>query len=32
MSLGPALDVRYIRLFGDPRFKSLVPVSLRWGS
>jgi hypothetical protein len=28
--LGPALDVRYFRLFGDPRFKSLIPVSLRW--
>jgi hypothetical protein len=28
--LGPALDVRYFRLLGDPRFKSLVPVSLRW--
>jgi hypothetical protein len=27
---GPALDVRYFRMFGDPRFKSLVPVSLRW--
>lgn len=29
--LGPALDVRYFRMFGDPRFKSLVPISLRWG-
>jgi hypothetical protein len=28
--LGPALDLRYFRMFGDPRFKSLVPVSLRW--
>ena len=27
---GPALDVRYFRIFGDPRFKSIVPVALRW--
>jgi hypothetical protein len=28
--LGPGLEVRYFRLFGDPRFKSLIPISLRW--
>jgi hypothetical protein len=27
---GPGLDIRYFRIFGDSRFKSLVPVSLRW--
>jgi hypothetical protein len=27
---GPGIEVRYFRMFGDPRFKSLVPLSLRW--
>lgn len=27
---GPALDFRYLRIFGDRRFKSVIPVSLRW--
>jgi hypothetical protein len=27
---GPALDVRYFRIFGHSRFKSLLPFSLRW--
>lgn len=27
---GPGLEVRYFRMFGDPRFKSLIPISLRW--
>jgi hypothetical protein len=29
-ALGPGLEIRYYRVFGDPRFKSMVPVSLRW--
>jgi hypothetical protein len=29
-TLGPGLEIRYYRVFGDPRFKSMVPVSLRW--
>jgi hypothetical protein len=27
---GPGIEVRYFRMLGDPRFKSLIPVSLRW--
>jgi hypothetical protein len=29
-ALGPGLEIRYYRVFGDSRFKSMVPVSLRW--
>jgi hypothetical protein len=29
-SSGPGLDIRYFRMIGDPRFKSLLPFSLRW--
>jgi hypothetical protein len=28
--LGPAMDIRYLRIFGDRRFRSIVPVALRW--
>jgi hypothetical protein len=27
---GPGLEIRYYRVFGDSRFKSMLPVSLRW--
>jgi hypothetical protein len=27
---GPALDLRYFHVFGDSRFKSVVPLALRW--
>jgi hypothetical protein len=27
---GPALDFRYFHVFGEDRFKSLLPLSLRW--
>lgn len=29
-NLGPGIVVRYFRLFGDSRFRSLIPISLRW--
>jgi hypothetical protein len=29
-AVGPGLDIRYFRMFGDSRFKSLLPFSLRW--
>jgi hypothetical protein len=29
-AVGPGLDIRYFRMFGDPRFKSLLPFSIRW--
>jgi hypothetical protein len=28
--VGPGMEFRYLRLFGDSRFKSLLPISLRW--
>lgn len=28
--LGPGLEIRYYRVFGDSRFKSMLPLSLRW--
>jgi hypothetical protein len=27
---GPSLDLRYFHIFGDRRFKSVIPFSLRW--
>jgi hypothetical protein len=27
---GPELEIRYFRLFGEPRFKSMLLVPLRW--
>jgi hypothetical protein len=29
-SFGPGLEIRYFRMFGDSRFKSLLPFSIRW--
>ena len=29
-SAGPGLEIRYVRIFDDPRFKSLLPFALRW--
>jgi hypothetical protein len=29
-AVGPGLEIRYYRVFGDSRFKSMLPVSLRW--
>jgi hypothetical protein len=27
---GPAIDFRYFHIFGDSRFKSVIPLALRW--
>ena len=29
-AVGPGLEIRYYRVFGDSRYKSMLPVSLRW--
>lgn len=28
--VGPALDFRYFHVFGDSRFRSVIPIALRW--
>jgi hypothetical protein len=28
--VGPGIEFRYLRVFGDSRFKSILPISLRW--
>jgi hypothetical protein len=28
--IGPAVDFRYLRIFGDPRFHDVFPLALRW--